>query len=103
MTSAPPFIFFSGQRLRDLHLQRRHARQQHGSRQHQPEAFWEEANLSGSPPGLEGVLSQPAATRVSFNRRLSLFHPFGVIITEAQLTWPSRICVFPADRIRQLT
>jgi len=56
---------FSGQRLRDLHLQCPHTRQQHGARQHQPKAFWEEANLSGSPSGLEGMLSQPASARVS--------------------------------------
>lgn len=73
--------FHSGQWLCDVRLQRSYTRQQHRDHKHQPKAFWEEVDLSGGPPGLEGVLSQPASVCVSQLTARSLL---GGVIIEVQ-------------------
>lgn len=90
-------FFFSRQRLCDVRLQRADARQQHGGRQHQPKAFWEEAHLSGGPSGVEGMLPEPAAVHVRQTAPLFSEFCFGCRPFTSQLCFVSSRSNNPSD------
>jgi len=61
----------SGQRLRDHGLQRSPSGDHHRRHPSEPKAFWEESNGAPGPPGVEGVLPQPASAEVSRPEKLT--------------------------------